>query len=63
MLQFMYAINVAIFGVTLTYSVTFPIILPIGLLFGILRHFTDKFTILIAHQGNLDRHFEDDKSL
>eukprot|EP01047_Picozoa_sp_COSAG01_P100141 COSAG01_NODE_30043_length_624_cov_0.944762_1_plen_55_part_10 len=55
----MYAINVAIFGVTLTYSVTFPIILPIGLLFGILRHFTDKFTILIAHQGNLDRHFED----
>jgi hypothetical protein len=61
-LEYNYAINCTIYAVILTYSVAFPSIIPIGLCFGTFRYATDRYTLLFAHQGNLDRHFaeEDD---
>ena len=62
-LEYNYALNSTIYAVVLTYSVAFPSVIPIGLCFGVCRYATDKYTLLFAHQGNLDRHFaeEDDE--
>ena len=59
-LEYNYAINCTIYAVVLTYSVAFPSIIPIGLCFGAFRYATDRYTLLFAHQGNLDRHFADE---
>jgi hypothetical protein len=59
-LEYNYAINCTIYAVILTYSVAFPSIIPIGLCFGTFRYATDRYTLLFAHQGNLDRHFADE---
>jgi hypothetical protein len=59
-LEYNYAINCTIYAVILTYSVAFPSIIPIGLCFGVFRYGTDRYTLLFAHQGNLDRHFADE---
>lgn len=59
-LEYNYAINSTIYAVVLTYSVAFPSIIPIGLCFGAFRYATDRYTLLFAHQGNLDRHFADE---
>ena len=58
--EFNYTLCLVSYAVVLTYSVAFPSITLIGWFFGVLRHWTDRYTLLFAHQGNLDRHFADE---
>ena len=56
-LEYHYAVFVSMFAITLTYSVVFPPMLPLGCMYAVCKTFGDRYALLFAHEGNLDAHF------